>query len=469
MMNFLLLTALTGCAPQDATVTGQWFSWLAANSSATVEEGNLNLSTATAFECSGRGWDPETCDFEPGYIGSENGPGDQYIGGDCPMTNAAGNFKRADGPCNVSYTSACNESDLTTYAEQCAELQSLRENVWINDDGYYGMSGAIEPWRSEAIINSEGDLQLIVHVDLGDKQDFRFGFSIDPDFAPVDCLEDDEGTPYVTYRDGSSWVDEWSEDEDGNLIYYLNSGAYQHNPFKGEDTWYLSNDMISGYGFSKFAAEELTSRPADYGDYPDDGSDPVQEDNFLAVDNHERPDLSQYDSRFEALCEMAVGTSCPHLDTDDDGDGATENEGDCNDNDDSFGPDNCDEVSLPMSWANEFVQVLGANKDGEPYFEHKLESNKWRPIDSTISGLDGWMEIHSSWVRLQAGQTVADGERVKGDFQVLYEGDEGGSRVLVRGEFDVEAVREDRWGYEILEEAKRAEKGTEFCGGATLQ
>ena len=78
------------------------------------------------------------------------------------------------------------------------------------------------------------------------------------------------------------------------------------------------------------------------------------------------------------------------------------------------------------------------------------------------------MEVHSSWVRLDAGQTIAEGERVKGDFQILFEGDEGGSRVLVNGEFDIEALREDRWGYEILEDAKRKENGTEFCGGATL-
>ena len=443
VMNLILLTALTGCAPQDATVSGQWFSWLAANSSATVEEDNLDFSSATAFECSGRGWDAETCDFEPGYIGSTSGPGAQYVGGDCPMTNAAGNFNRSDGPCNVSYTSACNEDALATYAEQCGELQSLQNNTWINDDGYYGLSGEIEPWRSEALINAEGDLQLTVHIDLGNKQDFRFGFSIDPAFAPVDCLEDENGEAYVTHRDGSDWVDEWSEDEDGYRIYYLNSGAFQHNPYKGEDTWYLSNDMISGYGFSKFAAEELTSRPGDYGDYPDDGSDPVMEDNFLAVDDHERPDLSEYDQRFESLCEKTVGAACPHLDGE-------------------------DTSNLPMSWADEFVEVLGANKGGEPKFEHKLESNKWRPIDSTISGLDGWMEVHSSWVRLEAGQTIAEGERVKGDFQILFEGDEGGSRVLVNGEFDIEALREDRWGYEILEEAKRKENGTEFCGGATL-
>lgn len=469
VMNLFLLTALTGCAPQDATVSGDWFAWVAANSSATVEDEKLSFDGATAFECSGRGWDPEACDFEPGYIGTTGGPGDKYVGGDCPMTNAAGNFNRKDGACNVSYTSACNEESLKTFDEQCAELQSLENNTWINDDGHYGLTGDIEPWRTEALINSEGDLQLTVHIDLGSGEDFRFGFAIDPNFAPVDCLEDEEGNAYVAHRDGSNWVDEWSEDEDGNRIYYLNTGAYQHNPFKGADTWYLSDDMLSGYGFSKFAAEELSSVPVNYGFYPDDVPEPEKDASFLAVDDHEAPDLSFYDDRVEALCERAVGDACDHLSVDNDGDGASENDGDCDDADAEVLPADCSAgAELPMSWADEFVNVLGANKDGEARFEHKIESNKWRPIDSTISGLDGWMEVHSSWVRLAAGQTIADGENVKGDFQVLFKGDEGGTRVLVRGEFDIEALREDRWGYEILEDAKRKENGTEFCGGATL-
>ena len=476
VMNLLLLTALTGCAPQDATVDGDWFAWLAGNSSATVENEDLPFDSASAFECSGRGWDPELCDFEQGYVGPLYGPEGKFVGGDCAMTNAAGNFNRADGVCNVSYTSDCNEEALALYEAQCAEIRSvdnggkIENNTWINDDGYYGLTGDIKPWRSEALINSEGDLQLTVHIDLGNGEDFRFGFSVDPDFAPVDCLEDEEGKTYVAHRDGSDWVDEWSEDEDGHRIYYLNTGAYQHNPYKGEDTWYLSDDMLSGYGFAKFASDELSSVPTNYGFYPEDVLEPAKEDSFLAVDDHERPDLSAYDERVEALCERAVGDACPHLSVDNDGDGASENDGDCDDTDADVLPADCPEQNDdgPLSWSDEFVQLLGANKEGTARFEHKIESNKWRPIDSTISGLDGWMEVHSSWVRLDANQTIADGENVKGDFQVLYKGEEGGSRVLVRGEFDIEALREDRWGYEVLEEAKRSENGTEFCGGATL-
>ena len=60
-MSIALLAMLTGCAPQDATITNaHWFTWLAANSSPTVAEGKLDdtfKQQATAIECSGRGWD----------------------------------------------------------------------------------------------------------------------------------------------------------------------------------------------------------------------------------------------------------------------------------------------------------------------------------------------------------------------------------------------------------------------------
>jgi len=83
-----------------------------------------------------------------------------------------------------------------------------------------------------------------------------------------------------------------------------------------------------------------------------------------------------------------------------------------------------------------------------------------------VSGLDGWMEVHSSWIRLQTGQTVAPGENVKGDYQIFYSGQESGSRLLVRGEFEITELDMDRWGYDRLEDVKREENGTPYCGGA---
>ena len=70
--------------------------------------------------------------------------------------------------------------------------------------------------------------------------------------------------------------------------------------------------------------------------------------------------------------------------------------------------------------------------------------------------------------RLEVGQTIAEGESVKGDFQVLFEGAEGGSRVLIRGDFKVDELRFDRWGYEILEDAKREENKTPYCNGSEM-
>jgi len=209
------------------------------------------------------------------------------------------------------------------------------------------------------------------------------------------------------------------------------------NPSNSDNSWYLSDDMLSGFGIAKFAAEEAFARPTDYGHYDIEGVGP----SFLAIEDHENPDLSGYDAKFAELCEQ-VGATCEGVEYDND--------------------------PAAHNWTDEMVEVLGASKDGEPRFEHKVEKNDWRPIDSTISGLDGWMGVQSSWVRLETDQTIAEGESVKGDFQVLFEGAEGGSRVLIRGEFKVDELRFDKWGYEILEDAKREENKTPYCNGAEM-
>ncbi len=537
-MNFLLLATLVGCKPDHAEVSGDWFVWLAASSSPTVIDEKLKLTNddkkdisgnafalsqnghilgdelpkafprltdgnATIFECSGRGWDPDTCMFDPGYIGSESGYfdvdndgvandilADHIIGGDCRRTNAEGNFNPDLGKCDGFFENLdiynpdlpefdpdnpglpndslrCGTKALEIFELECESFLELKKNTWIQEDGYYGLSGEIDAWRSEALINSEGDLQLTIHVDIGDGEDFRFAWSIDPDFAPDDCLENENGDLERQYMDGSNWLNEWSEDEDGNLIYYLNAGAYQVDPNDSEISWYLSNDMLSGYSFAKFGSEEFSSHPAEYGHYALDGSplpwgvNPMTgrslEGGFLGVsveghggqagmagDEDYVDWYEEYLANEEALCNTVLGERCDSY-----------NGGDF------------------KSWEDEFLTLgaasmspYGIDGRGEARFEHKIESNLWRPIDNTVSGLDGWMEVHSSWVRLQTGQTVAPGERVKGDYQIFYEGTEAGSRLLVRGEFEITELQMDEWGYEILEDAKREANDTPYCGGA---
>jgi|GEM_PF-1449543 len=471
-MNILLFAALTGCAPDHADVEGDWFAWLAQGSSPTVQEDELSLKSATKIECSGRGWDPDTCDYDPGYIGpkfSGFDADDKFIGGSCAQTNSAGNTKPGFGKCDGALEPSCTSEDVDAFAAECDEFRALEKNRWVLDDGYYGLTGDLDAWRSEALINSEGDLQLTIHVDLGDDQDFRYVWSIDPDFAPDDCLENEEGELYRAFSDGSSWVQEWSEDEDGNLIYYLNAGSYQVDPTDSEVSWYISDDMVSGYSHAKFAAEEFSSHPGEYGHYDLDGSPlPWGTDaisgaslagGFLGVDvsghagnigNAGSSDYvdwyEQYMANFETLCATVKGAKCENFDGSD-----------------------------KLSWEEEMVVTLGAVKDanrdgelneGDARFEHKIEANTWRPIDNTISGIDGWMEVHSSWVRLKTGQTVAPGEKVAGDFQIFFEGSEAGSRLLVRGSFEITELDMDKWGYDVLEDVKREENGTPYCGGS---
>ena len=50
-MLVLSLLSLHGCTPQDAEVKGEYFVWLAANSSQTVDQGLVNLDGATHIEC----------------------------------------------------------------------------------------------------------------------------------------------------------------------------------------------------------------------------------------------------------------------------------------------------------------------------------------------------------------------------------------------------------------------------------
>ena len=420
-MAIVLLALLTGCQPQDAEVTAHWFTWLAANSSPTVAEGKLDetfADQATAIECSGRGWDPEEDRFENGYIGpgSDLAAAASYVGGACDPDD--GN---------------CDEDELSA---ECAGIDDLYFHTFLQDDGSYFLQGELEPYRTEAYINSENDFQLTVHQALENREDFRFHFTIAPDFAPVDCVADESGTTTIEYVDGAKWTEEWSVDEDGYTIYYLNAGTYQRNPSNTEDYWYLVTDWLSGFGEAKFAAEEFASIATAYGDYEHLESYELSPSSanyrapllnnsghFLAVNNRESFDDAEYAENIELLSAYAD------------------------------------------SWADELNLVAGATS-GDYSFEHKVEDNQWREIDIQASGIDGWMEVHSSWVRIKNGATFELGTAVEGDFQILYQGIESGSRLLVKGSFKVDKLREDPWGYSFLESDKRDENGTPYCGGA---
>jgi hypothetical protein len=400
-----LLASMMGCTPHDAVVEGTYWTWLAANSSATVAEGKLTaLDVATRFDCSGRGWNEDTESWDAGYIGpreDDDSTGDQFVGGDCAPDD-----------------SDCDQDALDA---ACEGIAATEYHTFLQDDGFYGLTGALEPWRTEALLNSEGDFQLTVHHDLGDGQDFRFHFTIDPDFAPVNCVTDDSGNGVEEPIDGSDWLTEWSVDEDGATIYYLNAGAYQVNPSNSDEWWYLDTDVLSGYGVAKFAAEEFGSQATTYGNYDENGDG----ENFRAIDDEDDWTEEEYAASY------------------------------------------ADHQAAAEGWEAEMNDVARMQLDGAGAFEHKTESNDWRPMSYASIGLGGWMELQSSWVRINDGAKFEEDGSVSGDYQIMYDGIEAGSILVVRGTFSVEKLRTDKWGYTNLEDEKRAQNGTPYCSPDT--
>ena len=403
----MLALLFIACNPQHATIEdGHWYSWLAKSSSKVFIDESMPSLEIENLEENGvpAGYDLKLIDCkrsenDPNYLAAVEGI-DHISGDDCGTTDDA------TGP-NAGST---------------INSITFESHKFIQNDGFFAMHGRIAPWRTEALINGEGDLQLTVHTMLPDNEDFRFNFVIAADFQPVQCTTNDYNEPQVEFVDGSDWVTQWSADEEGHKIYYLNAGAYQVNPSDSQDYWFLTTDWLSGYGAAKFSAEDFNSVPAHYGNYDENGGGP----NFMLVESRTAPNYTAYNNAIADLEDQS------------------------------------------LIWAKELTLAAGANANGEPHYQQKVEGNFWRPIDTANAGLDGWAEVHSSWVRISDASEVVRGGTVEGDFQIMYNAEESNSQLLVTGKFKIEDLIEDPWSYPVLEDQKRTEYGTAFCGGAEL-
>jgi len=224
---------------------------------------------------------------------------------------------------------------------------------------------------------------------------------------------DNSGQPVPYDVDYGSAVEHWSADEcdsddeceepDYN-IYYLNAGSYQTNPADDEEFWSLPRQWLSGYAISKFAAEEFDVLPNDFA--------------YIGMDA-QSPSDSQYQAAVNA------------------------------------------EKALAEAQALE-LENYGL-MDGKFPMEFKVEGNEWRPVDLAMAGLDNWVERHHSWVRIHRDSKVEAGGEVKGDFQIYMAGFESASALVVRGEFNVPSLKEDKWAYPVLEDEIRERNNTEVC------
>ena len=177
-MNWVLL--LAACTPNDAEVTGSYHAWLADGSSATIDLGKLPLNDATLIDCRWEVGD-EASEAEEGSVCNTNDPDNKVVNPNDP-----------DG--------------------EVTDISSGSPFSWLENDAFWLKQDKLDPWRSEAVMTSEGDFQLTFHHQLpGRGGDFRVAFVIDPVFEPEVCIQ----SGWTCYSpdtdpvddDGDGWLD----------------------------------------------------------------------------------------------------------------------------------------------------------------------------------------------------------------------------------------------------------------------
>lgn len=393
-----LALLLTGCTPQDAEITADYAVFLGADSSENLT--NMRRKGTDIAASAGKlGLTPIDC-RDLSYL-------------DDPDLEAA---ERLD---DVDYEAEC-------------DLPEPGYFNWIDDYAYYLKEEKVDAWRTEAVLTTEGDLQLTVHMDIDGFGDFRFGWVIDPDFQPTECVDGEDGAELVDV-DGD-WLTNWSADEDGTL-WHLNAGDYQINPSNYDEYWYFEQDWMAGTAFARFGDEEFYNNAIDYNDLE---GRPYYQGSYTGGDGSEIPGSPGF--------------------------GLTDNES----------------ASLMDDWAAEvdayfnggdgvepLSDLTGMGKSTFPY-KMKIENNSWRPLDGDSSGLDGWLGVSPSWVRIDNKDDIQakNDKPITGEFQIYLAGLSASSKLFVGGTFKIDNIREDVWGYSrgTLEEVKAEENETPTCG-----
>lgn len=372
-ISLVLALGLAACTPNNATVEdGQFIAYLAENTSQSLFEDKLNFDNAeVAFNIDCRELDDEANRLED------------------PIDNCETNF----------------------------------EEAWIDSDGYRALGGALDPWRGEGIITSEGDVQIGFHHRLPGGEDFRFAFVIDPNFQPTRCAENDAGDTVSENIDGD-WIENWSTDVDSGMLYYLTNGGFQFNPGNTGEIWTLPQEWRSGGAWGRFAAEDLKARAGYYGT--------PSAYNDIAVD--EGAAVSPRDLFWSDMEE---------------GDDPTTNRAH---------QDLIDEVQDISDEVNDELAAISAP------VATRVHTNEWRTPDQTAAGLDSWVELHYSWVHFDAGSTFEKGDSVSGEFQLVFDASESQTRVMVSGRFNVDKLKRDRWVTDDVQAVKLDENGTVLCG-----
>ena len=376
-ISLCLALGLAACSPQTASIEdgdGEYIAYLASSTSQTLFEDTIDFDVAeTAF--------------------------------------------------NIDCRELDDESDrLSSPLDICGRRWDRAHESWIGNDAYRVVGGALTPWRGEAIITSEGDVQIGFHQRLPGGQDFRFSFVIDPNFQPQRCSENSDGETVAVDIDGD-WVEEWSKDEENGIVYYLTSGAFQFNPGETEDIWSLPQEWRSGSATGHFGAEDLSVRrpyyavPAAYAGIANETGVAIPE-SALFFSGMEEGDDPTTDGGHQGVIRTVE--------------------------------DIVEETN------DEFLDIQA------PILS-RVHTNEWRMPDGSAAGLDSWVGLHYSWIHFDEGTVFEQGGSFSGEFQLLFDATESQTRVVANGRFTVNNLKKDRWVTDDVTAAKLEESGTVLC------
>jgi hypothetical protein len=442
----VLCALLTACAPNNAVLTeGKYISF---------------LSEGTALSLSKEAVDPEDYDI--------------HYNVDCRVF-ASDEDEAAlelDDPLRI-----CGENNWPPEYEE-----------WATQAGFRVVTEDMDPWRGEALISSEGDLQIAFHHRPPGGSDMRFVIAIDPDFGPTTCVQDPDSEGLKRVPLDGDWVAEWSrelewmrglDDEqrrpyelftgdelEGGRLWFLNAYGYQLNPVDVDgQVWDLPQQWIAGAAQGRFVEENLFHRTPRYGEpfvynsievegsasgsgtfyvtiNPDDlwycdmeeGSDPTDAPcaagypNYAALDEHVREVADGVRFELERMTKVTT-----------------------------------EEV--------DGEQLYVFDNDAEPVFSFAPvpHTNTWRIPDGRPPGLDGWGELHYNYIAFTRDSLLEVGGSARGSFALAMDAGSSSSRVFVQGKFEIDKIKRDRWTTSFLSQEKQLEAGIELCNAASEQ
>lgn len=376
----------------------------------------------------------------------------------------------------IHYNVDCREGEddiiLPDPIKVCgAENWPPTNEVWAAQSGYKVVKEDLDPWRAEALITSEGDLQLAFHHRILGGADSRFIMSIDPDFGPTHCVQTAEG-PVREPLDGD-WIGEWSKELDwiqenkadypgafdhmepylDGRLFFMNAYSFQYDPRNpdGRD-WDLPNEWTSGAAQGKFSEEDLFHRPTRYGD--------PRIYNALDVSGSTETQYLGIEANDLFWCDLEPGadpTTDPCMVVD---------------QDTTTTPVEGLEQRVRRTQLETFVELdrlFTPDKDADPIFAYAPlgHLNYWRAADGLPAGFDGWGQLEYDYIVFSSDSVIEPGGHAKGAFTMVFDAGLSQTRVFVKGTFEIENIKKDHWVAPDLPEIKLGENGAELCSAAS--